>query len=67
MLSDSEPDAIKVFDSHSPQFLACVVALSIIPLVCLVVGRIILFTKHFKSQQQKGASYSENSTSRGIY
>ncbi|XP_078354947.1 uncharacterized protein LOC144639525 [Oculina patagonica] len=68
-LSDNERDPIKVFDPESPVFLACVIALSVFLIFCLVgCGMGVLLTKNLNRKQlyitAKTATAHENSTSK---
>ncbi|KAL9983423.1 hypothetical protein ACROYT_G005593 [Oculina patagonica] len=68
-LSDNERDPIKVFDPESPVFLACVIALSVFLIFCLVgCGMGVLLTKNLNRKQlyitAKIATAHENSTSK---
>ena len=44
---------IKVFDFQSKTFLICVGVLSLLPLVCLISGKVVIFmTNHLNSEQK---------------
>ena len=66
--SDNERDAINVFDSKSPVFLACVLALSFFLFINLVGGKLSYFiAKHLYKKQDTRlmVTDSESSTTEG--
>ena len=61
-LSENERDPIKVFDPESPVFLACVIALSIFLIFCLVgCGMGVFLTKYLNRKKMDISAVDNNS------
>ena len=68
--ADSDGLVIKVFDFKSKIFLISIGVLSLLPLVCLVSGKVVIFiTDHLRSEQKTDElSLDQNdSESKGNY
>ena len=62
MLSENERDPIKVFDPESPVFLACVIALSIFLILCLVGCGMGVFLTKYLNRKKMDISAPDNSS-----